>query len=82
MNDIKEKIKKVIADCVVDIEVDCIIDSTSLVDDLGFSSINLVQLVVDLENEFNIEISDENLTIEKLATFKDVVSIIDEEISK
>ena len=51
-------------------------EDMSLKDDLGADSIDLVELVMALEDEYEIEIPTEDL--EKIATVGDVVSYISE----
>lgn len=82
MSDIKHTIRGIISKCGAGLEVDSITDDTNLVDDLNFSSINLIQLVVDLENEFKIVISDENLTVEKLSSLESLTSIVNQELGE
>ena len=48
----------------------------SFVDDLGADSLDIVELVMALEEEFNIEISDEDA--EKIKTVTDAVKYIQE----
>jgi acyl carrier protein len=52
----------------------------SFVDDLGADSLDQVELVMALEEEFNIEISDENA--EKLKTVGDAVKYIETHAKK
>jgi acyl carrier protein len=47
---------------------------TSFVNDLGADSLDVVELVMALEEEFNIEISDEDA--EKIKTVEDAVNYI------
>ncbi len=47
----------------------------SFIEDLGADSLDIVELVMALEEEFNIEISDEDA--EKIRTVKDVVTYIE-----
>lgn len=48
----------------------------SFVDDLGADSLDLVELIMAMEEEFGLEISDEDA--EKILTVQDVVSYITE----
>lgn len=48
---------------------------SKFVDDLGADSLDVVELVMELENKFNIEIPDEEA--EKISTVKDVVDYIE-----
>lgn len=52
------------------------IDST-FIDDLGADSLDIVELIMAFEEEFNIEIPDE--AAEKIKTVQDVVNYIDEQ---
>ncbi|WP_078554738.1 acyl carrier protein [Bacillus alkalicellulosilyticus] len=48
---------------------------SSFKDDLGADSLDVVELVMELEDEFDLEISDEDA--EKISTVQDVVSYIE-----
>ncbi len=48
------------------------------IDDLGADSLDLVELIMALEEEFSLEISDEDA--EKIQTVQDVVNYINEHI--
>ena len=48
----------------------------SFVDDLGADSLDVVELVMGLEEEFDVEIPDEDA--EKITTVQEAVSYIDE----
>ncbi len=48
----------------------------SFIDDLGADSLDLVELIMAMEEEFSIEISDEDA--EKIQTVQDVVNYINE----
>ena len=61
-----EKLKRIIAE-VMNIEVESITEDTSFVDDLGADSLDLFELVTNLEEEYNIEIPAEEL-ITRMAT--------------
>ena len=65
-----EKIKEVIAD-VLDYSTDEITEETTFIDDLGADSLDVVQIVMQLEEVFGIEIPDES--IESIVTVGDAV---------
>ncbi|HOJ28679.1 MAG: acyl carrier protein [Spirochaetes bacterium] len=69
-----EKIKKIIVDQLGVDESEVTLQA-SFVDDLGADSLDTVELVMALEEEFGIEIPDEDA--EKLLTVEDVVKYIE-----
>lgn len=58
------------------IEVDEVNEDSSFIDDLGADSLDTMELVLALEDEFGIEISDEET--EKLKKVSDAVKFIEE----
>jgi acyl carrier protein len=50
----------------------------SFIDDLGADSLDLVELIMAMEEEFGVEISDEDA--EKIQTVQDVVNYINQHI--
>ncbi len=50
----------------------------SFIDDLGADSLDLVELIMAMEEEFGLEISDEDA--EKIQTVQDVVNYINQHI--
>jgi acyl carrier protein len=72
---LEDKVKKIIADTLSKGETEIRLES-SLTEDLGADSLEIVELAMAMEEEFNIEIPDED--IEKIATVKDIIDYIDE----
>jgi acyl carrier protein len=72
-----EKVSAVIAD-LLKVEESEITMESSFVDDLGADSLDLVELIMGLETEFDIEIPDEDA--EKIQTVGDAVNYIKEHI--
>jgi len=70
---IEDKVKKIVAEKLSVDESD-VVPGASFVDDLGADSLDLVELIMSMEEEFDIEISDEDA--EKLVTVKDAVDFI------
>ncbi len=58
----------------LDVSMDDLSADTRIVDDLGADSIDVVDMLMTLEDEFNIQIPDEQ--IESLKTIGDVVDYI------
>ena len=50
----------------------------SFIDDLGADSLDLVELIMAMEEEFSLEISDEEA--EKIQTVQDVINYINEHV--
>lgn len=73
-----EKIKSIITEQLGADESEVILEA-HFIDDLGADSLDTVELVMALEEEFGIEISDEDA--EKIQTVADVVKYIDEHSS-
>ena len=71
--EILEKVKAVIVDQ-LNVEDDDVIEDASFVDDLGADSLDIVELVMALEEEFGISIPDEEA--ESIKTVGDAVSYI------
>lgn len=72
---LEDKIKKIVADTLSKNEEEIKVEA-SLTDDLGADSLEVVELAMAMEEEFNIEIPDED--IEKITTVKDIVDYITE----
>ncbi|MBU0594938.1 MAG: acyl carrier protein [Sulfurimicrobium sp.] len=73
MSDIEQRVKKIVAEQLGVNEAEVKIDS-SFVDDLGADSLDTVELVMALEEEFDCEIPDEEA--EKITTVKQAVDYI------
>ena len=69
-----DKVKEVIVDK-LGVEEDNIESSSSFVDDLGADSLDTVELIMQLEEEFGIEIPDENA--EQMTTVQQAVDYIE-----
>ena len=70
---VEEKIKSIIAEQ-LGVKVDEVTPEASFIDDLGADSLDTVELIMALEEEFSIEIPDEDA--EKMTTVGDVIKYI------
>lgn len=68
-----EKLKKIISE-VLNVEVDEITMETTFVDDLGADSLDIFQIIMGIEEEFDIEIANEDA--ENIVTVGDAVDEI------
>lgn len=68
-----EKLKKIISE-VLNVEVDEITMDTTFVDDLGADSLDIFQIIMGIEEEFDIEIANEDA--ENIVTVGDAVDEI------
>ncbi len=68
-----EKLKKVIAD-VLNVDPEEITMDTTFVDDLGADSLDVFQIILGIEEEFDIEIPAEKA--EKISTVEEAVEMI------
>ncbi|MFW5770319.1 MAG: acyl carrier protein [Spirochaetota bacterium] len=73
-----DKIKKIIVDQ-LGVDDSEVTPEASFVDDLGADSLDTVELVMALEEEYGIEIPDEDA--EKLLTVEDVIKYIEAKLS-
>ncbi len=78
MSSIEERVKRLIAEQLKS-ELKDVTDEASLMDDLGADSLDTVELVMALEEEFETEIPDEDA--ERIATVKQVIDYIKDQIS-
>ena len=78
MNNTFEKVRAIVVEQLGVDEADVQIDST-FIDDLGADSLDIVELIMAFEEEFEIEIPDD--VAEKIKTVKDTVDYIDENIA-
>jgi acyl carrier protein len=75
MSSINERIKQIVAEQ-LGVDEDQVTSEASFMDDLGADSLDTVELVMALEEEFDIEISDEDA--EKIQTVQDAIDYISE----
>lgn len=75
MADVAQKVKSIIAEQ-LGVKVEEVTDTASFVDDLGADSLDTVELVMALEEEFNIEIPDEDA--EKMTSVGEAVRYVEE----
>lgn len=70
---VEERVKNIICDQLA-VESEKVTTTASFIDDLGADSLDIVELVMTMEEEFDLEIPDDEA--EKLRTVGDVVKYI------
>ncbi|MFH1645903.1 MAG: acyl carrier protein [Candidatus Omnitrophota bacterium] len=75
---VNEKVKSIIAEQ-LGVKAEEVTPEASFIDDLGADSLDTVELVMALEEEFNIEIPDEDA--EKMTKVSDAIKYIDEKVA-
>lgn len=76
MDDVELKVVDLIAEVLVDINKESIQMNSKIVEDLGAESLDIYDMIALLEDEFNLEITDEE--VEKIHTVQDVANFIKE----
>ncbi|WP_016952913.1 acyl carrier protein [Anabaena sp. PCC 7108] len=76
--DIFDKVKKVVIEQ-LDVDSEKVVPNANFVNDLGADSLDIVELVMALEEEFDIEIPDE--AAEKILTVQEVVDYINSNVA-
>ena len=74
MSDIKERVRKIVAEQ-LGVDKDKVTEDASFVDDLNADSLDTLELVMALEEEFECEIPDEEA--EKITTVQQAVDYIE-----
>ncbi|MCD5415610.1 acyl carrier protein [Candidatus Bipolaricaulota bacterium] len=79
MDSIADKVRAVIADQLM-VDLEEITDEASFVEDLGADSLDTVELIMEFEDEFGVEIADEDA--EKILTVSEAIAYISKLLSK
>jgi acyl carrier protein len=70
---LEEKVIKLIMEQLDVTKEQCVLEA-SFIDDLGADSLDIVELLMEMEEAFGVEIADEEL--EKISTIKDVIDFL------
>ena len=79
MSEITEKVKAIIVDK-LGVDENEVTPEASFSNDLGADSLDTVELIMELEKEFDLQIPDE--AAEKISTVGDAIAFIEENIAK
>lgn len=72
-NDVADRVRKVIADH-LGVEAETVVDTTDLRNDLGADSLDIVELIMAAEEEFGVEIPDDDM--DEAWTVADLIKIV------
>jgi acyl carrier protein len=75
---VEEKVKKIIVDQ-LGVAADQVTPDAAFVDDLGADSLDLTELIMAMEEEFGVEIDDEDA--QKMTKVKDALAYIQSKVS-
>jgi acyl carrier protein len=70
---LEEKVIKLVMEQLDVTREECVLEA-SFIDDLGADSLDLVELIMEMEEVFGLEIADEEL--EKIRTIQDVINFL------
>ena len=70
---LEEKVIKLVMEQLDVTKEQCLLEA-SFIDDLGADSLDIVELLMEMEETFGVEIADEEL--EKISTIKDVIDFL------
>ncbi len=73
---VEEKVKKIVCEQ-LEVNEEDVVPEASFVDDLGADSLDQVELIMAMEEEFGVSISDEEA--EKIVTVRDAIEYIQKE---
>lgn len=83
----KEELEKKVYELILQIainsglEVGTLSDEINISSDLGFDSVALIELIVEIENEFDVELDEDDMDVNNLVVVGNLISMIDERIS-
>ncbi len=70
---VEDKVRKIIAEK-LSVDLEEVVSEASFVEDLGADSLDLVELIMSMEEEFDTEISDE--AAEKILAVQDAIDFV------
>jgi len=70
---VEDKVRKIIAEK-LSVDLEEVVSEASFVEDLGADSLDLVELIMSMEEEFDTEISDE--AAEKILSVQDAIDFV------
>lgn len=79
---IEERLKQLIINKAdFELQLDDIKSETDIIDDLGFDSIKVMRLIIEIENEFKMDFKESDLKFEIIAKYNRLLQYIEDSIS-
>ena len=78
MSDVADRVKKIVLEH-LGVDEEKVVENASFIDDLGADSLDTVELVMALEEEFDQEIPDEDA--EKIRTVQNAIDYIKQQLA-
>ena len=79
MSDTADRVKKIVVEH-LGVEADKVTEDASFIDDLGADSLDLVEMLTEMESEYNIMITDER--VRELTTVGEIAEFLEDLIRK
>ncbi len=76
---VDDKIREIVVDQ-LGVSAEEVVPEATFIDDLGADSLDIVELVMAIEEEFGLEIADDDA--EKIQSIQDAITYVDERTSK
>jgi len=70
----------IIKNATISITEDDINDETDLINDLGFDSVQIMNFIIEIENEYGFEFEDDYLSLEVLGKYKNLKKVVEASI--
>ena len=80
MENVNEKVKAIVAEK-LGVDIEMVVDSANFQSDLGADSLDIVELVMDFEKEFGIEIPDDDAG-DNIVTVADAIRYIEKKVQE
>jgi acyl carrier protein len=77
MADIAEQVRRIIAEQLM-VDIEDVTDDASFIEDLGADSLDTVEMIMEIEDEFGIEIPDEDA--EKIQTVGQAIEYVKQKV--
>ncbi|MCM3135791.1 acyl carrier protein [Paenibacillus polysaccharolyticus] len=76
VKDIELQLKSIIVSCGKNVKLDQINEDSDLIQELAYDSMNFIQLIAELEMEFDIEIDETEIDLVNLSKYKSLVELV------